>query len=118
MLVCALFVHIAHETAGAARTRHSLRPCFERREDTCKPRAHGVARIIFVVPALSRDSYSAACVAEKERQRDRAKQMPPVAMGPGSRPGRREGRNDGAANPPPKHNSPTAPPPCSRATDC
>jgi hypothetical protein len=26
MLVCALFVHIAHETAGAARIRHSLRP--------------------------------------------------------------------------------------------
>ena len=26
MLVCALFVHIAHETAGAARTRSSLRP--------------------------------------------------------------------------------------------
>ena len=26
MLVCALFVHIAHETAGAARTRPSLRP--------------------------------------------------------------------------------------------
>ena len=28
MLVCALFVHIAHETAGAARTRSSLRPLF------------------------------------------------------------------------------------------
>src|SRR6476620_8104752 len=26
MLVCALFVHIARETAGAARTRSSLRP--------------------------------------------------------------------------------------------
>jgi hypothetical protein len=26
MLVCALLVHIAHETAGAARIRHSLRP--------------------------------------------------------------------------------------------
>jgi len=26
MLVCALLVHIARETAGAARTRHSLRP--------------------------------------------------------------------------------------------
>ena len=26
MLVCALLVHIAHETAGAARTRSSLRP--------------------------------------------------------------------------------------------
>ena len=28
MLVCALLVHIAHETAGAARIRHSLRPLF------------------------------------------------------------------------------------------
>ena len=28
MLVCALFVHIAHETAGAARTRSSLRPLY------------------------------------------------------------------------------------------
>jgi hypothetical protein len=28
MLVCALLVHIAHETAGAARTRLSLRPLF------------------------------------------------------------------------------------------
>ena len=26
MLVCALLVHIAHEIAGAARIRHSLRP--------------------------------------------------------------------------------------------
>jgi len=26
MLVCAFFVHIAHETAGAARIRHSLLP--------------------------------------------------------------------------------------------
>ena len=31
MLVCALFVHIAHETAGAARTRSSLRPLIPER---------------------------------------------------------------------------------------
>src|SRR5260221_11256398 len=30
MLVCALLVHIAHETAGAARIRHSLRPLISR----------------------------------------------------------------------------------------
>ena len=30
MLVCAFFVHIAHETAGAARTRSSLRPLYSR----------------------------------------------------------------------------------------
>jgi hypothetical protein len=29
MLVCAFFLHLAHETAGAARTRHSLLPLFE-----------------------------------------------------------------------------------------
>ena len=32
MLVCALLVHIAHETAGAARIRHSLRPLFSEGE--------------------------------------------------------------------------------------
>ena len=30
MLVCAFFALLAHETAGAARTRHSLRPLFKR----------------------------------------------------------------------------------------
>jgi hypothetical protein len=30
MLVRALFVHTAHEIAGAARIRHSLRPLFSR----------------------------------------------------------------------------------------
>jgi hypothetical protein len=30
MLMRALLVHIAHETAGAARTRHSLRPLYFR----------------------------------------------------------------------------------------
>src|SRR6476660_7414664 len=30
MLVCAFFVHLAHETAGAACTRHSLLPLIER----------------------------------------------------------------------------------------
>ena len=32
MLVCAFLVHIAHETAGAARTRSSLRPLLLRRD--------------------------------------------------------------------------------------
>ena len=31
MLVCAFFCAMAHETAGAARTRSSLRPLFSRR---------------------------------------------------------------------------------------
>ena len=43
MLVCAYFYHIAHETAGAARIRHSLLPCFKG-ETTGKPRAIRAAR--------------------------------------------------------------------------
>jgi hypothetical protein len=45
MLVCALFVHIAHETAGAARTRSSLRPLIgEGKEISGKARAERAAR--------------------------------------------------------------------------
>jgi hypothetical protein len=33
MLMRALSVHIAHETAGAARTRHSLRPLISEGEE-------------------------------------------------------------------------------------
>ena len=32
MLVCIFFLRLAHETAGAARTRSSLRPLFQERE--------------------------------------------------------------------------------------
>jgi hypothetical protein len=39
-----LLMHIAHETAGAARTRSSLRPFVLRAEFICKPRANAVAR--------------------------------------------------------------------------
>src|SRR5437588_9311374 len=46
MLMRALFVHVAHEIAGAARIRHSLRPLtIEGVRTTCKPRAHCVARM-------------------------------------------------------------------------
>src|SRR5258708_29232989 len=43
MLVCALSVQIARETAGAARTGVSLRPLISRAEDEIKPRAHRAA---------------------------------------------------------------------------
>src|SRR5437764_10671282 len=44
MLMRALSVHVAHEIAGAARIRHSLRPLTtEGGRNTCKPRAHRVA---------------------------------------------------------------------------
>jgi hypothetical protein len=38
-----LFVQFAHETAGAARTRSSLRPLFSEGQSSGKPRAHRVA---------------------------------------------------------------------------
>ena len=39
-----VLMHIAHETAGAARTRSSLRPLLFGAERSCKPRAYAVAR--------------------------------------------------------------------------
>src|SRR6266700_1047634 len=46
MLMRALFVHIAHEIAGAARIRHSLRPLtIEGEEISYKTRAHRAARM-------------------------------------------------------------------------
>src|SRR4051812_21188222 len=42
MLVCAFLVHFAHETAGAARTRHSPLPFGG--ESSCKPPADRAAR--------------------------------------------------------------------------
>src|SRR5689334_8723281 len=46
MLVCAFFVQNAHETAGAARTRSSLRPLSsEGGRFPGKPRAHRAARM-------------------------------------------------------------------------
>jgi hypothetical protein len=41
---CAFFTHFAHGTAGAARTRHSLRPLISRRETLGMTRANGAAR--------------------------------------------------------------------------
>src|SRR6202163_1429271 len=44
MLVCVFLHNFAHETAGAARTRHSPRPLISRRETTGITRANGAAR--------------------------------------------------------------------------
>jgi hypothetical protein len=74
MLMCALLLPIAHETAGAARIRHSLRPLFGEGEEYLAnlgrigPRDResvfvvwkSKLKIVFVVPALSRDPYAAA----------------------------------------------------------
>jgi hypothetical protein len=46
MLVCVFVSHFAHETAGAASTRSSLRPLnLKRDKRNCKPRAKYVARM-------------------------------------------------------------------------
>ena len=46
MLVCALSAIFAHETAGAASTRHSLHPPISKEgTSSCKPRAQCVARM-------------------------------------------------------------------------
>src|ERR1700730_5285529 len=44
-----------------------------------------------VVPALSRDPYAAADVVKARWLAASLQQLPPVAMGPGSRPGRQRG---------------------------
>ena len=50
MLVCACSCANAHETAGAARTRLSLRPLFSQRDkDFGKPRAISAARRLVAV---------------------------------------------------------------------
>jgi hypothetical protein len=51
------FVHIAHETAGAARIRHSLRPLFSRGAKlACKPRADRAARTPMHICSLKIES--------------------------------------------------------------
>src|SRR5437868_14560405 len=44
MLVCVFLCTLAHETAGAACIRLSLRPPFSRGTTKCKPRANHAAR--------------------------------------------------------------------------
>src|ERR1700694_5257218 len=46
-----LFAHLARETAGAARTRSSLRPLIFRRRDLSKPRAHRAAGTLARIPS-------------------------------------------------------------------
>src|SRR5215217_1611074 len=56
MLMRALFVHTAHEIAGAARIRHSLRPLIGGGRNTCKPRAHRAARMRTHIRCRPRES--------------------------------------------------------------
>ena len=66
MLVCALFVHLAHETAGAARTRSSLRPLFEEGQRNANLGRHRAARsrnYINVIASAAKQSSVSTCGA-------------------------------------------------------
>jgi hypothetical protein len=49
MLMCSIFMHIAHETAGAARIRSSLRRLYFEGQRNAKLRAHRAARMLLAV---------------------------------------------------------------------
>src|SRR5437762_11729967 len=85
---------LAHETAGAARTRHSLRPRSSREaKEFASLGRNRAARILFVVPdkraqrALIRDPYAAAGIVRTRWSTTLLQQQPPVFMGPGLRRG-------------------------------
>ena len=55
MLVCVFYTQFAHETAGAARTRSSLRPLtFRGRKPNAKLRAHRAASVRPLIQRVSR----------------------------------------------------------------
>ena len=104
MLVCAIFAQfLAHETAGAARTRHSLRPLFERgttnleklgRKHAARiagrmlsPRRPGEAKQL---RTASRDPYAAADVVRKLWSTSFASTIADGGYGSRPAPGRRE----------------------------
>jgi len=62
MLVCTIFDPIAHETAGAARTRHSLRPLTTEGGKLLaklgRNASRECSRILGVVPAQAGTQYS------------------------------------------------------------
>src|SRR6478752_4224631 len=66
MLVCVCFVHFAHETAGAARTRSSLRPLFFWRDTVhanlgqIAPRECGLASSLLSSPRMRGIQYTTA----------------------------------------------------------
>jgi hypothetical protein len=61
-------VHIAHETAGAARIRHSLRPLDKRAGNSSTPRAQCVARRrSYVQPSLPATNAKRLCKGAKRR---------------------------------------------------
>ena len=58
MLVCALLAHFAHETAGAASTRHSLRPLFFGRNDWQSPGETRCGNVKVCPTVIAEDGFS------------------------------------------------------------
>ncbi len=88
---CAPNAHfLAHETAGAARTRHSLLPLFQEGQRIWKARAKRAARMGTMLSSsrgagarpISRGGIDCACRLGSTALR--GQQREPVAMGPGS----------------------------------
>src|ERR1700722_3405333 len=69
MLVCAFFCAVAHETAGAARIRHSLLPPFG---GTNKPKAPGAPRRENATPCSIVVAHAQAQPGAAPRLRQRA----------------------------------------------
>jgi hypothetical protein len=71
MLVCALLVHIAHETAGAARIRHSLRPLIFEGESylqTSGASRREIAKVCLELPSL-RGALATTCPPKLDERR-------------------------------------------------
>ena len=67
MLVCAFFAQLAHETAGAARTRHSLRPLRSQRDNemqnsgtSCCENAQSYLKAVVMAAAMNKPHGSRA----------------------------------------------------------
>jgi hypothetical protein len=60
MLVCALPCALAHETAGAARTRSSLRPHVDEGETKLKTSGKTCREVAELYPPVIANGYSAA----------------------------------------------------------
>jgi hypothetical protein len=58
MLVCAICAFLARETAGAAPTRHSLRPLFEEGQTNLQSSGETRRKNNFVVPGEGREDTS------------------------------------------------------------
>jgi hypothetical protein len=93
MLVCAIVQFLAHETAGAARTRHSLRPLFEEAQSNLEKLGQNMPRereaMTDIVSRALRSMERSGMMRCRPGTQESA-----AGMGPDSRPGH-ERRGDG-----------------------